>query len=352
MRSFGTAGFLRERYDRLYDERIDELRSLARRRTRRSLVGSLGSTGVLAATVAMLAFLYVDGRMDLATLGAAVFGLYQLGGQLRGVHFSAASLYESVVFIRDYATFLALRPEASDGRAAPRGFDRLVAEDVTFTYPDSHRPALDGVSLEIGRGEVVALVGENGSGKTTLAKIVAGLYRPEAGRVLWDGVDVADVDRDELRASIAVIFQDFERYLLPARENVGMGRHERIDDLGSVVAAATRADADEFLADLARGLRDDARPGVLGRLRPLDRPVAAGRARAGVLPRRAVRDPRRADRGARRARREPPLRAPARPARGPFRAADLAPLLERPLGRPDLRARAGPRRRARARTRS
>jgi ABC-type multidrug transport system fused ATPase/permease subunit len=253
VRSFGTAQFLRDRYDRLYDERMRELRSLAKRRMRRSLVGSLAATAVTAASVGMLTFLYIDDRMDLATLGATVFGLYQLSGQLRGVHFSVASLYESVVFVRDYTSFLKLRPEDSDNEPAPREFETLRAEQVSFTYPDSDRPALDGVSLEIKRGEVVALVGENGSGKTTLAKIVAGLYRPDHGHVLWDDVDVGEVDRDELRASIAVIFQDFERYLLPARENVGMGRHERIDSLDDVVSAATRADAHEFLEGLPEG---------------------------------------------------------------------------------------------------
>jgi ATP-binding cassette subfamily B protein len=253
VRSFGTAQFLRDRYDRLYDERLHELRSLARRRMRRSLVGSLAATAVTAASVAMLTFLYIDDRMDLATLGATVFGLYQLSGQLRGVHFSVASLYESVVFVRDYSSFLQLRPEDSDDAPAPRDFETLRAEHVSFTYPDSDRQALDDVSLEIKRGEVVALVGENGSGKTTLAKVVAGLYRPDRGRVLWDDVDVGEVDRDELRASIAVIFQDFERYLLPARENVGMGRHERIDSLEDVVSAAARADAHDFLSTLPEG---------------------------------------------------------------------------------------------------
>jgi ATP-binding cassette subfamily B protein len=253
VRAYGTAQFLRVRYDRLYDERIRELRSLARRRTGRSLIGSLSSTAVTAGTVLLLAFLYVDGRIDLATTGAAVFGLYQLGGRLRSLHFSAASMYESVVFVRDYASFLELRPDEPNGRGAPRTFGRLVVDGVTFAYPDTDRQALDAVSLEINAGEVVALVGENGSGKTTLAKIIAGLYRPQAGRVLWDGVDVAELDPDELRASIAVIFQDFERYLLPARENVGMGRHERIADVDAVVAAAERADADDFLARLPEG---------------------------------------------------------------------------------------------------
>jgi ABC-type multidrug transport system fused ATPase/permease subunit len=254
VRAFGLAAFLRGRYDRLYDERITELRSLGRRRTLRSLGGALASAVVTAGTVGALAYLYVSDRMSLAATGAAVFGLYQLSGQLRGIHFSASSLYEATLFIRDYASFLTLEQSAeSGGRPAPRGFSLLTVEDVTFTYPDSSQPALDGVSLEISAGEVVALVGENGSGKTTLAKLMAGLFRPQRGRVRWDGVDTTELDPDELRRSIAVIFQDFERYLLPARENVGVGRHEWIDDTSAIGKAAVRADADGFLSELPEG---------------------------------------------------------------------------------------------------
>jgi ATP-binding cassette subfamily B protein len=256
VRAFNLARFLRRRYDRLYDERIVELRRLARRRTGRSLLGSLTSSAVTVGTIAMLSWLYVSNRMSLAAAGAAVFGLYQLANQLRTIHFSATSLYEATLFIRDYTSFLALEPEvesAEGKRPAPASFERLTVEGVSFTYPESDRPAVDGVSLEIRKGEIVALVGENGSGKTTLAKMLAGLYRPERGQIRWDDVDLAEVDPDELRRSVAVIFQDFERYLLPARENVGLGRQERIDDLAAVIEAATRADAHEFLAELPEG---------------------------------------------------------------------------------------------------
>jgi ABC-type multidrug transport system fused ATPase/permease subunit len=255
VRSFNLARFLRDRYDRLYDERIAELRSLARRRTGRALLGSLASSGVTVGTIAMLSYLYVSDRMSLAATGAAVFGLYQLASQLNGLHMSATSLYEATLFIRDYSSFLELEPavDAAPARPAPRGFEVLRAENVSFAYPESAFRAVDGVSLEIRRGEVIALVGENGSGKTTLAKMLAGLYRPEQGRILWDDTDLDEVDADELRRSVAVIFQDFERYLLPARENVGLGRHERVDDFDDIVEAARRADADDFLASLPEG---------------------------------------------------------------------------------------------------
>jgi ATP-binding cassette subfamily B protein len=161
---------------------------------------------------------------------------------------SATSLYEATLFVRDYAAFLRLHVEPAERAAAPP-FESLRVEHAVFAYPRSNRPALDDVSIEIGAGEIVALVGENGSGKTTLAKLIAGLYPPQSGRVLWNGA-AAD---DGVRAHIALIFQDFERYLFTAGENVGIGRHERIEDTAAIRAAAGRAGAHEFMSRLVNG---------------------------------------------------------------------------------------------------
>jgi ATP-binding cassette subfamily B protein len=254
LRAFSLAPFLRGLYDALYDERISEFRKLSRRRAVRAILGAVGTSAMTALAVGGLAWLYISGRMTLAAAGAAIYGLTQLAGRLAALHFSANSLYESTLFIRDYRSFVEVdeRPPP-DFLAPPRGFDRLVAEGISFSYPDAVRPSLEDVSIEIRPGEIVALVGENGSGKTTLAKVLAGLYRPNSGRLLWNEVDTARLDPDHLREQIAVIFQDFERYRLTARQNIGLGRHERMTEADAVEAAALQAGADEFIRDLPEG---------------------------------------------------------------------------------------------------
>jgi ATP-binding cassette subfamily B protein len=120
------------------------------------------------------------------------------------------------------------------------------------------------VHLEISRGEVVALVGENGSGKTTLAKLLAGLYSPTKGTIGWDGVDISTVDPDDLRRSVAVIFQDFIRYHLPARDNIGLGRSAAAEDVDAIREAAEHADADRFLSALPAGYETVLGPQFIG----------------------------------------------------------------------------------------
>ena len=256
VRLFGLSAFLRQRYDDLYARRITELRSIVRLRLRRSLFWSAGASIATLVGVGLLIHLTLDGRISTADAGVAAVALQQMGARLRSMDTSAGSLLQCSLFLEDLVSFLDLRVTARHDRPtepAPSSFGRLVVDNVSFEYPGTTERVLSGVSLEIGAGEVVALVGRNGSGKTTLAKILCGLYAPTSGRVLWDEVDVSQRNPDELRRAIAAIFQDFVRYELSARDNIGVGDHHRISDSAEIEAAAAKAGVDRLLDSLPEG---------------------------------------------------------------------------------------------------
>jgi ATP-binding cassette, subfamily B, bacterial len=263
VRSFDLAGYLGARYDSLYDERIQGIRELTRGRLRRSLIGSVASSALSAASMAVVVALLLADRMDVASAAAAAVAIHQLGGRLATIAQSGGQLYEDALFLDDYDSFVEAAPVIAAARPSgtpPKGFRTLSIEHLSFTYPGTDTLALDDVSFRVHAGEVVALVGENGSGKTTLAKLLCNLYTPTKGRIAWDDVDTAASDPVGVRRHVAVIFQDFVHYFLSARENIGLGDHERVDDLAGIAAAARQAGADPFLAALPDGYES-----VLGR---------------------------------------------------------------------------------------
>ena len=256
VRAFGLADFLGKEHERLTQDFLRDLRGLVRRQLRLRLLGSLGTSVLTALAVLVLVLFVTTGRTDVASAATAAIAVVMLGQRLQGLAAGAGALYEGSLFVDDYLDFVAATPALVAARptaTAPADFQRIVVEDVTFQYPSGAQPALQGVSLDIQAGEVVALVGENGSGKTTLAKLLAGLWSPTSGRVLWDDVDVSQVDPDGLRRAVAVIFQDFIRYQLTARENIAAGDHERAEDVEGVRAAAAVAGAEEFVRILPEG---------------------------------------------------------------------------------------------------
>jgi ATP-binding cassette subfamily B protein len=253
LRAFDLGPYLLGQHRELYDERLGELRTLVRRRTRISLLANLASPAFLGGA---MIYLLLSGRLSLSQVAIAAWGVYQFGQRLEGIALGAGSLYESALFIEDFSSFAAMKPEVVAARPtakAPGRFDRIDVDSVSFAYPGSERLALRDVSLAIEAGQVVALVGENGSGKTTLAKLLCRLYRPTSGRILWDGRDIAELDPASLRDAIAVIFQDFLHYEFPARANVAMGRVARADDVDAIIDAAKRAGAHDFIDALPQG---------------------------------------------------------------------------------------------------
>jgi ATP-binding cassette subfamily B protein len=256
VRAFGLAGWLAGRFDALYAAYLRDLRAHVLRRGLLSLVGQLGAAVVLGGTMIALVALIDRGDIGVAGAGAAIVAIRLLATQVQALFRGAQSIFESGLFLDDLRQFLALGESAVDedtGREPPERFDLVRVEDVHFRYPDSPHEALKGVEVELRAGEVVALVGENGSGKTTLAKLLAGLYVPDQGHVLWDGQDVSAFRPSSLRRRIAVVFQDFVRYALPATDNIALGRVDEPPDPARVRSAAAAAGAQTMLEALPSG---------------------------------------------------------------------------------------------------
>jgi ATP-binding cassette subfamily B protein len=267
VRAFGTGPFLAERQDAIYRELLDELRTVLRRRQRIALGGELLTALLAGGAIMVLVWFVTSGRMSLGAAGAAAGAMVLLSGRLHGIAGSSGGLYENSLYLEDYVNFVAAAPALEAARPTGR-LDRqpsaLAAEHISFTYPSRARPSLNDVSLELRRGEVVALVGENGSGKTTCAKLLAGLYTPSLGCVTWDGIDVRGLDPAELRRNVGVIFQDFTRYLLPAHDNVALGDPARFEDRGAVQEAARAAGVHDVLASLGSGYETILGPAYFG----------------------------------------------------------------------------------------
>jgi len=129
--------------------------------------------------------------------------------------------------------------------------DYLIrAMGISFVYPGAKTPALRDVDIEVKRGEHIALVGPNGSGKTTLAKILLGLYTPTSGVILVSGKDLRAIAPTWWRTQCAAVFQDFQKYPVSVRENIGFGNLSRMHDESLLRVAAAQARVDELVNQL------------------------------------------------------------------------------------------------------
>lgn len=255
VRAFGLAHALRERFDRLYGTYLADLRSHLFQRATYSVIGQLTAALVLGATLLALVWLISTGGLDIASAGAALVAVRMLATQIQGLAGSVQSIFESGLFIDDLQEFINLTP--SDSEADVVGteidFDEIRVDGATFTYPGRETAAVKDVDLRIEKGEVIAIVGENGSGKTTLAKLIAGLYPLDEGVISWDGTSTISLPPGAVRASTAVIFQDFVRYAMDGTSNIAFGRPESAADNQRVREAAEAAGAEGFLESLPNG---------------------------------------------------------------------------------------------------
>ncbi|MCY0957425.1 ATP-binding cassette domain-containing protein [Streptomyces sp. H27-H5] len=255
VRSGTMAGFLLSRY-RAIGARVDATTDEAIHRGARYALLGAGAAGLAAALMwGALLGLLATGHMSVAAGGTAVFALRSVGSSLRGMVGYGAQLFRTGLYFDDWVEFT----EQAGGHRIDRGTTKAVSptvvrvENVSFTYPDAERAALEKVTLEVRRGEILALVGENGSGKTTLSKLFSGLYLADEGTVTWDGTDIKDHDAHSLWEHTAVVPQNFAHGPLTARDNITLGQPTSGSD-ENVLRAAEQSGAVEVIDRLRSGL--------------------------------------------------------------------------------------------------
>jgi ATP-binding cassette subfamily B protein len=255
LRLFGLSGFLSEQYARLSSGLYDQNVHLARVRLRAAAGLSLLSTAGYYGAYAYVIYRTVAGALTWGTLQFLAGAIAGASLNIQNLFSTFSSIADQSLFLTDLVEFLQVRPTISsrpEALPAPRPIrDGFQFEKVTFCYPGSRRRVLDALDFRLQPGERVALIGENGQGKTTLVKLITRLYDPSAGRILLDGVDLRDYSIEDLQSQIGVIFQDFMRYEMTARQNIAVGRVELAPD-GGVRLAARKSLADRFIEKLPK----------------------------------------------------------------------------------------------------
>lgn len=167
---------------------------------------------------------------------------------------NVSKIVDDHLYLQCLFDFLAIKSRieapVSPKSLSSNGSDCVRVSNVSFKYDGAEDFALKDVSLQIRRGQIVALVGENGSGKTTLIKLLTRLYDPTAGSITLNGIDIRQFDPDEYRGLFSVIFQDYAMYAETAGENIRLGDASLPSSLTTIRQAAENAGAAGFIERL------------------------------------------------------------------------------------------------------
>jgi ATP-binding cassette subfamily B protein len=254
---FGLNKFFTSRFQALADQIYIEDVTLSRSKLIvGGLLGIIGTLGYYGAYVYVI-WRTLGGAYDIGQFTFLTASIQQASSNLQLVFSTASGIADQALFLTDLIAFFDMEPTVNsnpDGLSTPKIIQRgFEFRNVSFAYPGTERAVLKNFNLTLSPGERIALIGENGQGKTTVVKLITRLYDPTEGQILLDGIDLREYSLEDLHRHIGVIFQDFMRFEMTARENIAVGRIDRPHQQGEIEIAAHKSLADTVVDKLARG---------------------------------------------------------------------------------------------------
>lgn len=260
VRLYNLAGFFINKYNDSFKRILDVVVPIRKRHIRGSILSRL-----LVTLGAILPYLWTIGKAlrgeitpgQLVLFMTAIVVIHQ---QMARTAQTLAGHQDVIYTMKELAAWLHMKPDlpavnpSVQVRRKAYLSPQVRVSNLWFRYPGSDRDILKGLDLEIPRGKSLAIVGRNGSGKTTLVKLLCRLYDPAQGTIYYDGVDIRLLNLDDLRNSIGIIFQDFNKYQLTIKENIALGETPDNLAINKVLEAAAAAGAADFIGPSALGV--------------------------------------------------------------------------------------------------
>jgi len=254
---FGLGEYLTKQYQAVAEAIDAENRALAIRRAIAGSALNLVSTGGYYGAYVAVLVRTLAGAISLGTFTFLTGAFSRSRSYIEKILSSFTDITEQAMFLKDLFDFFKIQPSIHSlpgALPAPRPIGQgFEFRNVGFQYSGSSRFVVRNINFRLDAGEKVALIGENGAGKTTLVKLLARLYDPTEGSILLDGVDLREYDVDDLRHEIGVIFQDYMRFDAMARENIGFGKIEALQDTERIAGAAYKSLANSVIDRLPAG---------------------------------------------------------------------------------------------------
>jgi len=257
IKTFGLVSHLTTRYIRTAEDMERESHALA---TKRATVGAALNTVALVGyygSCVMVFRMFFERAITVGALAFMIRALSRSRALVEHLTSQIAAVADEIHGVSDLYACLnqPSQPSPKIARAPAIGSirDGFELRDVGFRYPGAPRWALRHVTLRFSMGETVALVGPNGAGKTSLLNLLLRLYRPTEGRILLDGLDLDSYSPEHWRRRCGAVFQDFMRYDLTVRENIGFGDLAALDDRVRLDTAAAASGASALLSRFSDG---------------------------------------------------------------------------------------------------
>lgn len=186
--------------------------------------------------------------LDVGMMAAALAAFTSFQTAAKYFLISLGRIPECAAFVKDYYDFMDMEEAEKGTEKLCSDFDSIKVKQLSFSYPGRKTPAVSNLSFTIKRNEVVAIVGNNGSGKTTLVKLLTGLYQAQKGQIYYGRQSLRSLDSEEFYKQISFVSQDFIKYELTVRENIGIGDWKQMENTDKIYMLLRQVGLETFIS--------------------------------------------------------------------------------------------------------